>query len=390
MQNRIVLLIMAVFMIMPILKAQEFNPDDFNAITTAAPFLLIVPDARSGAMGDIGVATSADFNSQHHNPAKAAFNNNELSVGLNFTPWMSSLVNDVYLGGFSVVNKINEQSAWVTSFKYFTFGEIQLTDEYGVDGNIEKPNELALDATYALKLSESFSLGVTGRYIHSNFAVRVADSPFEVVNTFAVDVSGYYESAEANYGDFNGIIRGGFNVSNIGPRVTYIEGGKKNFIPTNLKLGGGFDFILDDYNKVAVTLETTKLLVPTPPYRVIDEDGNIIIKEGKDDDVGFFTGMTQSFGDAPGGFAEEAKEFTWALGSEYKYNNAFAFRAGYFHENAKKGARNYLTVGTGLSFNAMTVDVSYLFNVSDITNPLENTLRFTLGIDLGESFDYFK
>jgi hypothetical protein len=390
MQVKIIVILISFLIITTKINAQDFDTDQFNAITTAAPFLLITPDARAGAMGDIGVATSPDFNSQHHNPAKAAFNNNEFSIGVNFTPWLGALVNDVYLGGFSVINKLDEQSAWVASFKYFTLGKIQLTDEYGENTSIESPNELSFDATYALKLSESFSLGVTGRYIRSDFSIRSQNTGFIPVNSFSVDVSGYYESSESNYGDFNGIFRGGFNISNIGPKVTYIEGGKKNFIPTNLKLGGGFDFILDDYNKVALTLETTKLLVPTPPIRVKDDSGNFVIVAGEDDNVGFFSGMIQSFGDAPGGFKEEMREFTWSIGSEYKYSNAFAFRAGYFHENAKKGARNFFTVGAGFKFKASTIDFSYLFNATEINNPLENTLRFSLGFNIGEAFDYFE
>lgn len=367
----------------------EVNVDEINSITTAAPFLLITPDARAGAMGDVGVATSADYNSQHHNPAKAAFNDMEFSVGVNFTPWMRQLVNDVYLGGFSVTNKLNDRSAWAASFKYFTLGEIQLTDDTGENLQVEKPNELSFDGTYALKLSESFSLGVTLRYIRSDFALRIQNSEIKVVNSFGVDVSGYYESAESNYGDFNGVFRGGFNIANIGPKVEYTDGGRQNFIPTNMKLGGGFDFILDDYNKIGVTLETTKLLVPTPPKREKDEDGIWQIVEGKDDDVSFFSGMLQSFGDAPGGFKEELKEFTVGVGTEYMYNEAFGLRAGYFHENISKGARNYFTIGAGFKFKAASIDFSYLFNVSDINNPLENTLRFSLGFDLGQSFDYF-
>ncbi len=372
MQNKIILLLAALFLITPKIDAQ----DEVNAITTAAPFLLITPDGRSGGMGDIGVATSPDFNSQHHNPAKAAFNDMEFSIGVNFTPWMRELVNDVYLGGFSVTNKLNERSAWAASFKYFTLGEIQLTDNDGNDISIEKPNELAVDGTYALKLSESFSLGVTLRYIRSDFALKVQNSDLQTVNSFGVDVSGYFESAESNFGDFNGLFRGGFNISNIGPKVSYVPGGRENFIPTNMKLGAGFDFILDDYNKVALTLETTKLLVPTPPSDF-------------DNSIGFFEGMFSSFGDAPGGFSEEIKEFTWAIGSEYMYSDAFAFRAGYFHESDTKGARKFFTVGAGFKFRAASIDFSYLFNASDINNPLENTLRFSLGFNLGESFSYF-
>jgi len=376
MQPKIVYFFLSILLIVPQIKAQEFNVDEINAITTAAPFLLITPDGRSGGMGDVGVATSPDFNSQHHNPSKSAFNDVGLSVGVNFTPWMRELVNDVYLGGISVTNKINERSAWAASFKYFTLGEINLTNDLGEETGVEKPNELSLDGTYALKLSESFSMGVTLRYIRSDFALKVAGSELKTVNSLGVDVSGYFESIEANYGDFNGVFRGGFNISNIGPKVSYVDGGAENFIPTNLKLGGGFDFIFDDYNKVGLTFETTKLLVPTPQ------------EDNSDSEIGFAEGIFTSFGDAPNGFSEEMKEFTWAIGAEYLYNEAFALRSGYFHESKTKGARQFFTVGAGFKFKATNIDISYLFNASDINNPLENTLRFSLGFNIGESYDY--
>ncbi|OIQ37948.1 MAG: hypothetical protein BM563_07240 [Bacteroidetes bacterium MedPE-SWsnd-G1] len=371
--------LMAIFFAIPIIKAQN----EPNPITTAAPFLLIIPDARAGGMGDVGVATSADANSQHHNPAQYAFLNSQFALGINYTPWMRELVNDVFLGGVSFGNRINDRSAWAASMKYFTFGEIQLTDGSGNPIGIEKPNEFSLDGTYALKLSEYFSMGVTMRYIRSDFALKSTDDLLNTVNTFAVDISGYYQSEEVNYGGFNGRWRGGFNIANIGPKVTYSDGGKENFVPTNLKLGGGFDFILDNYNKISATAEVTKLLVPTPPLR--DENGNVV--EGKEDDVPFFTGMFQSFADAPDGFSEEMAEFTWALGAEYVYNNAFALRTGYFHESDLKGARQFFTVGTGFKFKSTKLDISYLFNASDVNNPLENTFRFSLAFDFGDLYE---
>ncbi|MGK0457899.1 MAG: hypothetical protein ACJAVE_000877, partial [Polaribacter sp.] len=194
------------------------------------------------------------------------------------------------------------------------------------------------------------------------------------INSFAVDVSGYYQSLEENYGNFNGRYRLGFNIANIGPKVSYTPG-EEDFIPTNLKLGGGFDFILDDYNTISTTIEFTKLLVPTPQ------------PDGSDQDKGFVAGMFSSFGDAPGGFSEELKEFTYALGAEYLYNNAFALRTGYFHESEDKGNRQYFTLGGGFKTNALNIDLSYLINASDVNNPLENSLRFTLSFDLGEIYD---
>ena len=364
-----------------------FNAFSQNrAITTAAPFLLIVPDARSGGMGDVGVSTAADVFSQHHNPAKYAFSEAQFNVGINYTPWMRELVNDVFLGGFTFANRLNERSAWAASLKYFTFGEIQLTDSDGGLLNIEKPNELAIDGTYAMKLSDTYSMGVTLRYIRSDFRLKASDSELKTVNTVAVDISGYYQSNEDYFGDFSGKWRGGFNISNIGPKVSYTDGGTENFIPTNLKIGGGFDFIIDEYNTISTNLEFNKLLIPTPPIR--DPQTREVIK-GKEDDIAWVKGVFQSFNDAPDGFSEELKEVTWGLGAEYIYDKSFALRAGYFNENELKGARKYFTLGAGFKFKSSSIDISYLFNSSNINNPLENTLRFSLAFNFGDLYEAF-
>lgn len=354
-----------------------------NPITTAAPFLLIAPDARAGGMGDIGVATSPDASSQHWNASKYAYMASQFSVGVFYTPWLRELTNDVFLGGFSFANRIDDRSAWAASIKYFNLGEIELTDDQGIFLNFEKLNEFSLDGSYSLKLSETYAMGVTLRYIRSDFGLKSVDSPINPVNTFAVDISGYFQSEEENYGNFNGKWRGGFNISNIGPKVTYIDGGEENYIPTNLKLGGGFDFILDTQNKVGLNLEFNKLLVPTPSISAAG-DGNPPYRQK---DVSFFSGIFNSFGDAPDGFSEELKEFTWALGAEYMYDNSFAIRAGYFNESDMKGLRKYVTIGSGFKFKSTRLDISYLFNASDIKNPLENTLRFSLSFDFGELFE---
>jgi len=356
--------------------------DTQNTITTAAPFLLIAPDARAGGMGDIGVATSPDSYSQHWNASKMAFHPSQFTVGVFYTPWLRELTNDVFLGGFSFTNRIDERSAWATSLKYFNLGQIDLTDINGAPEGTEKLNEFSFDASYSLKLSEMYAMGVTMRYIRSDLGIESANSTIKPVSTFAVDISGYFQSNEKNYGNFNGVWRGGYNISNIGPKVSYSDDGKENYIPTNLKIGGGFDFILDSYNNVSVNLEFNKLLVPTPSIP-LSEGGDDYVQE----DVSFISGMFSSFGDAPGGFSEELKEFTWALGAEYMYDNSFAIRAGYFNESDIKGARKYFTIGSGFKFKSSKLDISYLFNASDINNPLENTLRFSLSFDFGELFE---
>jgi hypothetical protein len=375
--KKIILVCLTVLFAFSNSNAQEIP----NPITTAAPFLLIAPDARAGGMGDVGVATSPDSNSQHWNASKFAFMRTQFTVGIIYTPWLRELTNDVFLGGFSFANRIDDRSAWATSLKYFNLGQIDLTDVNGAPEGTEKLNEFSIDGSYSLKLSETYSMGVTLRYIRSDLGIESANSTINPVNSFAVDVSGYFQSDEKNYGNFNGVWRGGYNISNIGPKVSYSDDGQDNFIPTNMKIGGGFDFILDNFNKVSLNLELNKLLVPTPS---ISDDGEPPYVQ---DDVSFFNGIFSSFGDAPGGFSEEIKEFTWGLGAEYLYDNSFAIRAGYFNESDLKGARKYFTIGSGFNFKSSKLDISYLFNASDINNPLENTLRFSLSFDFGDIFE---
>ena len=305
----------------------SYAQDEINPITTASPFLLIAPDARAGGLADMGAATSPDATSQHYNAAKNAFASSQWQIGLNYTPWLRNLTNDVSLSSAFVTNRINERSAWGASLVFFSLGSIELTDDSGISLGSENPNEFSFDGSYALKLNENFSMAVGLRYIHSNLALRIENSEIQTVNTFAVDLSGYYQSQELNYGDFNGRWRGGFSISNMGPKVELVVGGEESFIPTNLKLGGGFDFILDDVNIITAGLEFNKLLVPTPPIRD-NSTGEIIL--GKDDNVSFVQGMFQSFYDAPRGFEEELEEVTWALSAEYVYNQVFSFRTGFF------------------------------------------------------------
>ncbi|SDS26025.1 Long-chain fatty acid transport protein [Polaribacter sp. KT25b] len=352
------------------------NTDDIGGITTAVPFLLIVPDARAAGMGDMGVATTADAFSLFHNPAKIVFSDRQIKTGLTYSPWLRNLTDDIFVGSGSYINRFSENSAWGADFKYFSLGEINLTNNDGSDNGSINPNELVATGSYALKLSETFSMGVSLKYIRSNLTFNGTNSNLQPINSFGVDVSGYYQSFEENYGNFNGRYRIGFNIANIGPKVSYTPG-EEDFIPTNLKLGGGFDFILDDYNIISTTVEFTKLLVPYSGDDTADED------------QGWIEGMFSSFGDAPGGFSEEMKEFTYALGAEYLYNNAFALRAGYFHESEDKGNRQYFTLGAGFKTNALNVDLSYLINGSDVNNPLENSLRFSLSFDLGEIYDNY-
>jgi hypothetical protein len=377
---------------------------DSRVITTGVPFILIASDARAAALGDMGVATSVDTYSQQWNPSKYAFSEAKSGFGISYTPYLSKLVNDIFLGNVTYFNRLNDRSAFAVSLKYFSLGEIELRADEFSQALIEKPNELTLDASYSLRLSDQFSMAVAMRYLRSDLRIQALDVNAKAAGSFGVDIAGYYQSEEEAYNDFNGRWRGGFAIQNLGPKIKYDDGGNENFLPTNLRLGGGFDFIFDQYNKVSVTAEVTKLLVPTPPilgdeFNYTDENDNgvydegdtlgalvtsNVIIEGQDPNVEFLPGVFQSFGDAPGGFSEELDEFTWALGAEYLYQDSFALRLGYFNENEFKGARKFFAIGAGFKYSTVNIDLSYLFSASKVQSPLENTLRFSLSFNLGD------
>ncbi len=358
-----------------------------RVITTGVPFILIAADPRAAGMGDIGVTTSADAFSQQWNPAKYAFSLSKQGVGVTYTPYLSKLVNDIFLGNLTYYNRLNERSAVAASFRYFSNGEIELRQTADEEPLLVKPNELLFDVSYSLRLSERFAMAVAGRYIRSDLKLQTALADASAANSFAVDIAGYYQSEEIPYNDFDGRWRMGFNISNIGPKLKYDEVGSESNLPTNLALGGGFDFILDEYNKVGVSAQVNKLLVPTPSDS--NNDGFI---NNEDDyyNESFFGGMFSSFGDAPDGFSEELKEFTWALGAEYWYQDVFAFRGGYFNESDDKGSRKFASIGAGFRYTAINIDISYLFSTSKLSNsPLDGTLRFGLTFNFGDTYDEY-
>ncbi|SFC83488.1 type IX secretion system outer membrane channel protein PorV [Algibacter pectinivorans] len=413
MKNRLLLLIAFIFVFKGYTQdTTVIIPDESSrVITTGIPFLLIASDARAAGMGDMGVATSVDAFSQQWNASKYAFSEAKSGVGVSYTPYLSKLVNDIFLGNFTYFNRLDDRSAFAASLRYFSLGSIEFVDGPDDTPREQKPNEFSLDASYALRLSDQFSMSVLMRYLRSDLRIQGVGGDITPASTFGVDLSGYYQSEEEAYSDFNGRWRAGFAIQNIGPKFKYDEGGEENFQPTNLRLGAGFDFIFDDYNKISVTAEVAKLLVPTPPalgneFNYTDNNGNgiydpengtdeddtdelgSIVREdviigGKDPDVNFLSGIFQSFGDAPGGFSEELKEFTWALGAEYVYQDSFAFRTGYFNESEEKGARKFLALGAGFKANVVNIDLSYLFSASKVQSPLENTLRFSLTFNFG-------
>ena len=364
------------FLIFVFLLIVKLNfSQDRRVITTAVPFLMISADARASGLGEQGVATTPDAFSQHWNPSKYVFSNNLSGVGISYTPYLSKLVSDVFLANINYYKVINERSSWSTSFKYFSLGDIDIIQNPQDIPILENPNEFTLDASYSLKLSDYFAMAVTGRFLMSDVKLQSVDFDSDSASSFAVDISGFYQSDEQAFKNFNGILRAGFNLSNLGPRMKYEELGKKNFIPTNLKFGTAFDFILDSSNKFSLNLELNKLLVPSPSIPIYNSNDQIIGYNQAD--VGFLSGIFKSFGDAPDGFSEELKEITLAFGMEYLYNDSFAIRAGYFNEHENKGARKYLTFGTGFKFNEINLDLSYLLSTSSVISPLENTLRFS-------------
>ncbi len=378
------------------LGAQTDNTTEADRpVLTGAPFQRISPDARAGGIGDMGVATSADAFSQYWNPAKYTFNKNYSGIGVSYTPYLSNITDNVFLMNLAFYTFLGdeERSTLGASVYYFNLGEVDLTSLVGneiVNNGIAKPNEFSVDLSYGLKLSDTYSMAVAARYIRSDLFNNDQDAQTKAASSFAVDVAGYWETERMDLRNFEGRLHAGFNVKNIGPKLSYSDSeDAESFLPTNLGLGAAYDLLFDDYNKLTLGLEFNKLLVPTPNVEEV-ENGQIIGWSTPNE--GVISGMFSSFGDAPGGFSEELKEITWALSAEYWYNNAFAFRTGYFNESPEKGARQYMTIGAGFRFNAFGLDLSYLIPTNDINNALENTLRFALTWDFGgetyNSYDY--
>lgn len=362
--------------------AQDNDRD--RVITTAVPFLLVAADARAAGMGDQGVATSPDVFSQQWNPAKYAFATRENGIAVSYTPYLSEIVNDIFLGSLNYYHKLNDKSAAAASLRYFSLGTIETRETFEQFPNFVNPNELTFDVSYALKLSETFSTAVAGRYLRSDLGLQ-DNEDLGAASTFGVDVAAYYQGRELTLSNFDAQWRVGAAIANIGPKMKYDDAGQENFIPTNLKLGAGFDFIFDADNRLGTYVEFNKLLVPTP--QDFDDDGDI---DGEDDEeynsIGSIEGIFKSFGDAPNGFSEEIKELTLALGAEYWYREKFALRAGYFNESEDKGFRRFFSLGAGFAYENVIIDASYLFSTSSVPSPLEGTLRFGISFNFGDSF----
>ena len=363
---------------------KNFSQNSNRVVTTGVPFIMITADARAAGMGELGVATSADNYSQYWNPAKYAFASNEKGIGLSYTPYLSKLVDDIFLGNILFFKKIDDRSSWATGLRYFSLGEIQFNEFIAgsiVDQGIERPSELTLDLSYALKLSNEFSMSVAGRFIYSDLKVAV-DADTTSASSLGIDISAFYQSEIFKMSSNSALIRSGINISNIGPRLNYESGTQKSFIPTNLRLGAGLDILFDDDNILGFYTEFSKLLVPTP-LAIYDSNQNFL--GYKQPDIDFINGIFRSLSDAPGGLSEELSEITMAFGLEYCFQDTLSIRTGFFNESQKKGSRRYLTMGAGFNLNFFEIDLSYLFSTSRVRNPLENTIRFSLSINLDQT-----
>ncbi|SEB01639.1 type IX secretion system outer membrane channel protein PorV [Pedobacter hartonius] len=363
------------------LSESQTNGSRFNSIRTAVPFLLISPDARVGGMGEAGAAIAPDVNSVSINPSKIAFLEQRSGFSVSYSPWLKNIASDINLGYLSGFYKIDANSTIGSSLRYFSLGKIQLMDANQQDLGTVTPNEFAFDLTYARRFGESFSLGTAVRYINSNIATNQFSVGQDTRSgkSLAVDVSAYFRKQTYWLGH-DAILSAGMNISNIGTKMSYSDTGEEYFLPTNLKIGGAGTFILDEENEITIALDFNKLLVPTQP--IYNADGSI--QSGKDPDRSVPSGIFGSFTDAPGGAAEELKEINIASGLEYWYNKKFALRAGYFYENPQKGGRRYFTLGTGIRYEAMELNFSYLLANSQ-NSPLANTLRFSLLFNFGNA-----
>ncbi|MEE1884650.1 type IX secretion system outer membrane channel protein PorV [Pedobacter flavus] len=375
---------MAFFMSIGTVYAQsttvtQTNGSGSNSIQTAVPFLRITPDARSGSMGDVGVAISGDANSLSNNPSKIAFLEEPGGFAVSYSPWLKQIIPDVnlaYLSGFYHLSNRNTIGA---SLRYFSLGQIQLTDQNQQDLGTYNPNEFALDFTFARNFGYNLSLASSVRYIYSDLfsGQFVAGQDTRPGTAVAMDLSAFYKSNAVVF-NTNSIFSAGINVSNIGTKLSYVDGGNEEFLPTNLKLGIANTFLLDDENSFTFSFDLNKLLVPTQPE--YDINGKIL--RGRDPNRSITSGIFGSFSDAPGGLSEELSEISFATGMEYWYNQQFALRAGYFYEHPDKGNRRYLTLGAGLKYNVFNIDMSYL--VGDAKkSPLAGILRFGLLFNFG-------
>lgn len=388
--------IVSVFLLVAMVVPAFAQKDQFNPVYTGVTSLSIAPDARAGALGDVGVATEPDANSQYWNPAKYPFNIARAGVSMSYTPWLRQLVSDIDLVNLAGFYRIGDYSAVSASLTYFSLGEVFVENEMTI-----KPYEMAFDVAYSRMLSETFSAAIALRYIHSNLQYNYAED-MSPGNAFAADIALYYNKY-LMLGSHECLLGLGLNASNIGTKISYDDGATNEFIPTNLRLGASLLVPLNEYNTISVSADINKLMVPTKPSysKFLEESGyeqgdNSYYSEYQTwlestgyNDISPITGIFKSFADAPGGFSEEMKEIYFGVGVEYCYNQQFSLRGGYHYENEYKGNRKYFTLGAGFRMSVFSLDAAYLISTAQ-SNPLDQTLRFSLSFDMDGLKELFR
>lgn len=384
------------FILLPMLmislsaSAQVDKKDIFNPVYTAVTSQTIAPDARAAGLSDVGVATDPDVNSQYWNPAKYPFTISRAGVSISYTPWLRQIVNDMYMANLVGYYRIGDYSAVSTSLRYFNMGEVPLSSSVGSSNDMTiNPYEMSFDAAYSLMLSEKFSIAAGVRWIYSDLTYDYS-SETTPGSAFAADIAAYYQNY-INIGQRECQLGVGLNISNIGSKINFGSDDNSEFIPTNMRLGAALMIPVDQFNRFTIAIDANKLLVPTRPIQKeneTDEDYNVRLQKDYYD-ISSIGGIFKSFGDAPGGFKEELQEVSWSLGGEYVYNDKFAIRAGYHHESETKGNRKYFTVGAGFKMSAFSLDAGYVIATAK-SNPLDQTLRFTLSFDMDGLKDLFK
>lgn len=384
------------FILLPMLmislsaSAQVDKKDIFNPVYTAVTSQTIAPDARAAGLSDVGVATDPDVNSQYWNPAKYPFTISRVGVSISYTPWLRQIVNDMYMANLVGYYRIGDYSAVSTSLRYFNMGEVPLSSSVGSSNDMTiNPYEMSFDAAYSLMLSEKFSIAAGVRWIYSDLTYDYS-SETTPGSAFAADIAAYYQNY-INIGQRECQLGVGLNISNIGSKINFGSDDNSEFIPTNMRLGAALMIPVDQFNRFTIAVDANKLLVPTRPIQKeneTDEDYNVRLQKDYYD-ISSIGGIFKSFGDAPGGFKEELQEVSWSLGGEYVYNDKFAIRAGYHHESETKGNRKYFTVGAGFKMSAFSLDAGYVIATAK-SNPLDQTLRFTLSFDMDGLKDLFK
>jgi hypothetical protein len=371
-------------------SAQVDKKDIFNPVYTAVTSQTIAPDARAAGLSDVGVATDPDVNSQYWNPAKYPFTISRAGVSISYTPWLRQIVNDMYMANLVGYYRIGDYSAVSTSLRYFNMGEVPLSSSVGSSNDMTiNPYEMSFDAAYSLMLSEKFSIAAGVRWIYSDLTYDYS-SETTPGSAFAADIAAYYQNY-INIGQRECQLGVGLNISNIGSKINFGSDDNSEFIPTNMRLGAALMIPVDQFNRFTIAVDANKLLVPTRPIQKeneTDEDYNVRLQKDYYD-ISSIGGIFKSFGDAPGGFKEELQEVSWSLGGEYVYNDKFAIRAGYHHESETKGNRKYFTVGAGFKMSAFSLDAGYVIATAK-SNPLDQTLRFTLSFDMDGLKDLFK